>query len=134
MIKTIAFLALVSSAIAADKGLLDAIEWTESRGDATASGDGGKAVGAYQIWPIMVKEVNRVSGKSYTLKDRLNKAKSREMCSLYLDWCIRINKHKGYALRPEQLAACWNGGNWHSWKSKKTIRYQNKIKTYLKGK
>ena len=69
--------------------LLDAIEYVESGGDANAKGDGGRAVGAYQIWKIYVDDANRIlalQGKNrrYTYDDRQNKAKSREMVAIVI--------------------------------------------------
>lgn len=73
--------------------LLDAIEWVESKGDANAVGDGGDAVGAYQIHKIYVDDVNRIVknqykdrheiAPQYTYEDRLDKTKSREMVKRY---------------------------------------------------
>ncbi len=43
--------------------LLDAIEWVESRGDANAVGDNGRAVGAYQIHQIYIDDVRRITDR-----------------------------------------------------------------------
>ena len=50
---------------------VEAVIWRESRGNSSAIGDNGKAVGVLQIHPIMVREANRIlamNGKenSYT--------------------------------------------------------------------
>ena len=42
-------------------------------------------VGILQITPIYVKEVNRISGKSFTLEDRLSIDKSMEMFNIMQD-------------------------------------------------
>ena len=42
--------------------LLDAIEWVESKGDPAAIGDGGDAVGAYQIHKIYVDPDELIDG------------------------------------------------------------------------
>jgi hypothetical protein len=76
----------------------------------------------------MVDEVNRISKSRYTYKDRKCPKKSRQMCRLYLDWCEAYNLKKGYTLTETQLARCWNGGNWNSWKNKNTEKYEMKIK------
>lgn len=71
--------------------LLDAIEWVESRGRADAVGDGGNAVGSFQIWKIYVDDVNRIMAlrnwpERFTYEDRLNKTKSRRIVTLYLQY------------------------------------------------
>jgi soluble lytic murein transglycosylase-like protein len=107
--------------------LLDAIAQVESGGRIDAVGDSGKAVGILQIWPIMVKDVNRISGKNFTMKDRYNKQKSYEMCRIYLNhYCKNMSDFN--------KARCWNGGaNGH--KKKATIKYGNKVSRELrKGK
>lgn len=107
--------------------LLDAIQEIESGGDSNAVGDNGRAIGAYQIWPIMVKEVNRILGKDrYTLKDRLDKAKSREMCRIFLNNC-----KKGLSL--PDLGRCWNGG-YNGYKKQSTLKYGEKIRKLLGNK
>jgi len=64
--------------------LLDAIEQVESGGKAGAIGDGGQAVGAYQLWPVYVKDANRIAGTKYTLSDRYDRNKSREITRIVL--------------------------------------------------
>ena len=104
--------------------LLNAIEQIESGGNSNAVGDNGKAVGAYQIWPIMVKEVNRILGKDrYCLKDRLDRNKSREMCRIFL-----MNCKKGLSL--PDLGRCWNG-SYDGYKKESTKKYGEKIRKIL---
>ena len=63
--------------------LLDAIEWVESRGDPNAVSDGGRAIGAYQIWKIYVRDANRILGwDKYTHEDRWYRDKSRELTAI----------------------------------------------------
>ena len=62
--------------------LVDAMIHVESRGDSTAIGDGGRAVGVLQIHPIMVREVNRILAKNgsdvrYTYDDRYSEKSKR---------------------------------------------------------
>ena len=105
--------------------LLDAIAIVESNNNPVAIGDNGKAVGMYQIWPIMVKDVNRILGRQeYTLEDRLNPQRSRAMCRTYLEhYC------KGKSLA--YMARCWNGGP-NGYKKESTLKYWKKIKEVLK--
>ena len=49
----------------------------ESGGNDHATGDGGRAVGCLQIWPITVQEANRLAGATrFTLADRRTRAGS----------------------------------------------------------
>jgi len=92
----------------------------ESGGNDSAIGDGGKAVGCLQIWPIMVKDVNRISGKNFRMSDRYNRSKSIEMCKIYL-------VHYKGTTNIETAARMWNGGPNLS-NHKKTDKYWAKIK------
>ncbi len=88
--------------------LIDAMIYVESKGDSTAIGDGGRAVGVLQIWKIMVDDVNRILGRrgisyKYTYNDRYNRDKSIDM---FLIWHDYYHKYASY----EKVARCWNGG------------------------
>ena len=71
----------------------------ETNGDPSAIGDGGKAVGVLQMWPIAAAEANRLEGiearrerrpaRTWTLADRLDPQASREMCAVTLRWHFR---------------------------------------------
>jgi hypothetical protein len=103
--------------------LIDAIIHVESRGDSMAYNAGEDAVGALQIRPIMMREVNRLLQENkYTLDDRWSKSKSIEM----------FNVIKAHTTNPtnERLARNWNGG-WNGYKKKSTLKYWNKVKTQL---
>jgi hypothetical protein len=57
---------------------LAALLRVESGGDAAAVGDGGRAVGPYQLWPVAVEEANRIVGrKVWTAADRSNPQMAR---------------------------------------------------------
>ncbi len=108
--------------------LVDAMIHVESRGDSTAIGDGGKAVGILQIHPIMVREVNRILGKNgsdvlYTYGDRYSVEKSIEM---FYVWKEYYHPNSSY----EKIARCWNGGtNGHMFYC--THRYWRKVSDRL---
>ena len=115
-----------------DGDLLDALIFVESRGNDSAIGDrhlvGNEAVGALQIRPIMVREVNRIckrigSYQRFTLKDRFDRDKSVHM---FLIW--REFHHSDSS--PEKIARNWNGGP-KGYKIKRTEKYWNKIKKQL---
>ena len=109
--------------------LLNAIIQVESGGKANAVGDGGKAVGILQIWPIMVDDVNRIQrlnkrSKRYTYKDRKNAARSVEM---YYIWLNHYHKNS----TDEKIARCWNGGP-TGHKKAATLKYWQKVRKAMK--
>ena len=112
--------------------LVRALIMVESRGNDSAVGDkhlvGNEAVGALQIRPIMVREVNRIlkiqkSNKRFTLKDRYDREKTIEMFYIWKNF-----HHKNDT--PEVIARCWNGGG-SGYKMKSTINYWNKVEKQL---
>lgn len=105
--------------------LLDAICAVESNGNANAIGDNGRAVGAYQIHPAVVADVNRLTGAHYTLADRLDPAKSRAMCRAYL---AHYGERAGGT--DEAHARTWNGGPKGA-KKRATIAYWRRVKARL---
>ena len=118
--------------ITTDDELVSALIMVESRGNDSAVGDkhlvGNEAIGALQIRPIMVREVNRIlklqkSNKRFTLKDRFERDKSIEMFYIWKNW-----HHKND--NAEVTARCWNGGG-SGYKMKSTIKYWNKVEKQL---
>ena len=121
----IALLPVLACAITPEEieTLLPALEQVESGGRWWVKGDGGNAVGILQIWPIMVEDVNRIAGTSYTLQDRYSPARSREMARIYF-------RHYGKNWTMEQAARAWNGGpNGH--RKEATKIYWEKVKREL---
>ena len=107
------------------KPLIDALCKVESNNNPKAVGDGGKAVGILQIWPIMVKDVNRILHKEvYVLGDRTDPVKSRKICRVYLN-------HYGKGKSFEYLARIWNGGP-KGYKKECTVKYWKKVQKELK--
>lgn len=106
--------------------LMDAIIQVESEGDAKAVN--GNCCGAMQIAPILVEDCNLILQKRgekrrYTLDDRFNKKKSREMFVL-------IMSHYNPQNDVERAIRLWNGGV--RYKMKSTQRYYNKVMALLK--
>lgn len=89
---------------------LEILKQIESGNNAQAVGDGGKAVGVLQIWPVMVEEVNRISGKKFTLEDRFNVDKSEEMAKIYLNYYLNLEEKRGHQVNHKTVAFLWNGG------------------------
>ena len=109
--------------------LVEAIIQVESRGDSTAIGDRGWAVGVLQIWPIMVREVNRILEKDgsdirYGYTDRYNVQKSIEMFIIWRDFHHKNDSN-------EIISRCWNGGP-KGYKRKATLHYWKKVQKALK--
>ena len=108
--------------------LVEAIIQVESRGDSTATGDRGWAIGVLQIWPIMVREVNRILEKDgsdvrYVYTDRLSVQKSIEMFHIWREY---YHPNSDW----ETIARCWNGGpSGHS--HHRTKCYWNKVRKEL---
>lgn len=102
--------------------VIEAIIYVESGGDDMAEG-WGSAVGALQITPILVREVNLILTRRgqegcYTLADRYDRAKSIEMFYLIQSY---FNPNNDI----EQAIRAWNGGMGYSRKG--TQRYYDKV-------
>ena len=120
--------------ILSEKKLVNAIIMVESRGNDSAVGDrhlvGNEAIGALQIRPIMVREVNRILriqkiDRKFDLKDRFDRDKSIEMFLIWKDF-----HHKNSDA--ETIARNWNGGP-NGYKVNRTVKYWNKVKQQLNG-
>jgi len=118
--------------ITTDRELLNALIFVESRGNDSAIGDrhliGNEAVGALQIRPIMVREVNRIckitgSHQYFALKDRFDRNKSIHMFMIWKDYHHKNNSN-------EIIARNWNGGP-RGYKKDRTVKYWNKIEKQL---
>lgn len=106
--------------------VMNAIIQVESQGNAKAVS--GNSVGAMQITPVCVAQCNiilksRKSKKRFTLKDRFNVAKSKEMF-LLLQSFYNVENNIEKAIRS------WNGGLRYTIKG--TQKYYNKVMSYLK--
>lgn len=117
-----------------EEDLVSALIHVESRGNDSAIGDrnlvGEEAVGALQIRPIMVREVNRIlriqkSDKRFALKDRYDRGKTIEMFYVWRDF---HHKNSDY----ETIARNWNGGP-RGYQKKSTERYWLKVQAELDG-
>ena len=120
MTRTILFLCL---ALPLRAGLWEAVCTVESGGNPLAVGDGGRAAGIAQIWAITVKDVNRIAGTKFTLNDRFDAEKSRQMFNLYVNYY-------GKGQSDEYKARIWNGGPTGN-KKRATIAYWKKIQKHL---
>ena len=132
----IVFLTIPSTATAGNRGgqksshvnwepVIAAIIQVESGGKTNAKN--GNQCGAMQITPILVQECNNIlkarkSTKRYTLADRFNVKKSKEMFLL-------IQSHHNPENDVEHAIRSWNGGQHYSVRA--TQRYFEKVMSYL---
>jgi len=89
--------------------LIPALVKVESNGNPRAVGDGGRALGALQVWSCVVADVNRAHGTRYVHADALDRAKAERICRLYLAiYCTP--RRLGRQPTMEDAARIWNGG------------------------
>lgn len=106
--------------------VINAIIQVESKGNANARSK--DCVGVMQIRPLLVRDVNEYlkmkgSSKRYTLNDRLNVEKSKEMFILY-------QKRYNPTNNVDKAIRMWNGGPHYS--EAKTNGYLKKVKAHMK--
>jgi soluble lytic murein transglycosylase-like protein len=106
--------------------LIAALIAVESAGNPNAIGDGGKAVGILQIHPSVIADVNRIANTNYSLDDRKDAEKSKQICTIYLTHYVTA-KRIGHEPTAEDFARCWNGGP-NGYKKAATIGYWQKVK------
>ena len=121
--------------------LLDAIEWVESGGDANAIGDGGNAIGAFQIHKIYVDDLNRIyklqhldkysTPLRWTYYHRKSKVCSRIMVRDYLKHYATENR-LGHRPTFEDMARIHNGGP-NGYQKESTKKYWQKVKARLEA-
>lgn len=107
--------------------VINAIIQVESEGNPNAKS--GNSVGAMQITPILVKQCNAIlqeknSKKRYTLRDRYNVSKSKEMFLLIQEYFNPMNDVE-WAIR------AWNGGP--RFKTKSTNSYLKKVRKAMEN-
>ena len=107
--------------------VINAISKVESKGNPSAVSK--DCVGILQIRPILVKQCNiwlkdQKSSKRYTLKDRYDVEKSKEMF-------IMIQEHYNPSHNVEKAIRLWNGGP--SYSKVKTENYYRKVMKYYNG-
>ena len=112
--------------------LISSLMIVESGGRADAIGDNGRAVGILQIHAECVQDVNRFAHTDYTLADRSDETKSKEICTKYLlHYGKRYKTKTGKEPTAEILARIWNGGP-RGYKNERTRRYWQKVQAELK--
>ena len=111
--------------------LMSAIMAVESGGRADAIGDDGDAVGCLQIHAACVEDVNRITGKAYTLADREDPEKSAEIFTAYVRHYGRAYERRtGRRATAQVYARIWNGGP-KGYSKNATRKYWRKVQTQL---
>jgi soluble lytic murein transglycosylase-like protein len=110
--------------------VMDAIIQVESKGNPKAHNKNGDCAGILQITPGLVKQCNawlktKKSKKRYTLSDRYNVKKSKEMF-------VMIQKHYNKSNNVEKAIRVWNGGPGYTLEG--TNGYYRKVMKYYKKK
>lgn len=109
--------------------LIDAIAMVESKGNPKAFNPNGNCAGLLQITPGLVKQCNiwlkaKKSKKRYTLADRYNVKKSKEMFVMVQSYYNKTND-------VEKAIRIWNGGPEYTIKG--TNGYLKKVMKYYDG-
>lgn len=96
---------------------------TESNyGQNIRTSDGGRAIGAYQIWPSRVREVNHIAGRRiWTLGDRENTQLSRAMCLLDLNHRFTLGTTNVIDLASRWRNPKGDAPEWHLRKLRKAL-------------
>ena len=109
--------------------VMDAIIQVESKGNPKAYNPNGNCAGILQITPGLVKQCNtwlkaKKSKKRYTLADRYNVQKSKEMF-------VMVQKYYNKTNDIEKAIRIWNGGPGYTIKG--TNGYLKKVMKYYDG-
>ena len=99
--------------------LLDTIARIESHGDPNAVGDGGRALGAYQIHRTYWQDGTELLGADWPHRDAADPKKARRVVKAYV-------LHYGRGKSLLEMARIHNGGP-HGDKKKATLPYARKI-------
>ena len=110
--------------------VMDAIIMVESRGNAKAHNPVGDCAGILQITPGLVRACNNIlkqkkSTKRYTLSDRYNASKSKEMFILMQETYNPEHNVK-------KAIRCWNSGFGKGWQGKSTGYLKKVLRHYKK--
>lgn len=108
---------------------LQAISFIESSHNASAIGDGGKALGLYQLHSGVIKDFNRKHKTRYTHQDALDKTISERITNWYLHSELpRLLRHFKKEVSLENVLSAWNMGIGKVVKGKKAVRYIEKYR------
>lgn len=103
--------------------LLAALIAVESGGNDLARGSRGE-LGALQIRPALVRDVNRIHGTHYRHAEMTNRAVAVRVCVLYVE-------HYAPGCNAETQARVWNGGPRGAQRGR-TLVYWQRVKGQMK--
>lgn len=114
-----------------------------TKGHKVKDGDGGRAIGKYQVHRVFVDDVNMLAGTQYTHEDMRNPAKSEAFVRQAVRTYKKMLKSQGVEPTYENVAYIWNGGR-QGWKyqdpsydegkpqkRQNLSRYWSKFQTFL---
>lgn len=91
-----------------------------------------EAYGRYQIRPIYIKDVNRITGRNYSMEDALDAQKALEIVQIYTKYYASIYSEKtGLPVTDEVIARIHNGGGYKGALKECTKKYWKKVKEAL---
>lgn len=132
MKKKLTAILLVVASMGYSYDVYEAIAEIESNTNDNAVNVKEDAVGRYQIRPIYVEDVNRISGMNFTLEDRKNPKRALEMVKIYTSHYGKIYTDRtGLPVTDEVIARIHNGGSWRGAVKECTEKYWRKVKTVL---
>ena len=113
------------------------LKWVESENNPDAVGDYVNGVpqsyGILQIKEIVIKDVNRKYGTSYTHQDAFDVSCAEEIFDLYIKmWTAKLRKREGRPATTEDIVRIWNGGP-RGYRKHSTLKHYNKYLRYRKN-
>mmetsp|Transcript_17324 Transcript_17324/g.34937 ORF Transcript_17324/g.34937 Transcript_17324/m.34937 type:complete len:117 (+) Transcript_17324:88-438(+) len=110
------------------RSLFDAIKQVESGGDENAVGDGGKAIGPYQIWKVYHDDA-KAGGSWENCKGPGSTAYSEKVIQAYMNR-YATRARLGHDPTDEDIARIHNGGP-NGYKKQATVSYWEKVKNAM---
>ena len=107
--------------------LLAAIAVVESNVDDHTVGDGGDAIGRYQIHAKAVEDVNKFYNTDFSWRQMHDPASAEWVALLYLQLYLKAVPNAGL----EDAARIWNGGP-DGWRQGCTLAYWHKVSEILR--
>ena len=109
---------------------LKALAMVESRGNPQVrAGDGGRAVGLYQIHDIYRREANRILGRQrYSSGDRKDPGKAEQMVKIVLTHWAKYHTHRGRNIGPAELCSLHRQPN-GLWRPKRMQTRLERVRT-----
>lgn len=108
--------------------LLAALIAVESGGNDMARGQHGD-LGALQVRPCVVADVNRMAGTHYRWAEMTNRWAALGVFRIYTGrYCTEARL--GRPVTDQDLARVWNGGP-NGWKRRKTVAYWKRVQAWM---